>query len=75
MEYRGDLYQFGMLVARVEGSNAASVRREIAHYILMYGQDGEVEPKFYFRRKAGLRWSKIMLTGPVRRRQRSRSSP
>lgn len=59
MEYRGDLYQFGMRVARVEGSDASAVRSEIAHYMLMYGLDGEVEPKFYCRAKAGLRWSKI----------------
>jgi hypothetical protein len=37
------LWQGGMLVATVEGPTRAFAEREIAHYALMYGQDGPVE--------------------------------
>ena len=43
VEYRGRVRQGGMIVATVEGRGRKFVEREIAHYALVYGQDGPVE--------------------------------
>lgn len=44
--WKAELWQDGMIVAKVEGSTEAAVDREIQHYAMMYAQDGPVEIKF-----------------------------
>lgn len=48
--YKGEVWQGGMRVAAVEGSNYANVNRETAHYAATYAQDGEVEVRRYEKR-------------------------
>lgn len=50
-QYNASLFQNGLQVAGVSGPNKESVQREIAHYALLYGQDGPVEIKANFNVK------------------------
>ena len=40
---RYELWQDGMRVVVVEATNNKEAKREIAHYAMMYGQDGPVK--------------------------------
>ena len=41
--YEAELWQDGMCLAAVDCSTEEDMRREIAHYALVYGQDGPVK--------------------------------
>ena len=45
IEYSYALYQDGVKVAQVYAASDKKAKSEIAHYALMYGQDGPVEIK------------------------------
>jgi hypothetical protein len=43
--WKAELWQAGVIVAKVEGPTQAAIGREIQHYAMMYVQDGPVEVK------------------------------
>lgn len=43
MNYAYGLFQAGVMVAAVYSARQEDAEREIAHYALIYGQDGPVE--------------------------------
>jgi hypothetical protein len=44
--YRVELWWNGEFAAAVEGKSLKSIEREIAHYAMIYGQDGSLEVRF-----------------------------
>lgn len=46
-DFRAELWQGGIMVACVEGSDESSVQREINHYALVYSEDGPCTIKIH----------------------------
>lgn len=55
--HRGRILQDGMVVAEVSSGNLSDVQREIAHYAMMYGQDGPVAAEI----RKGKRWVALFV--------------
>lgn len=43
LRFTGSVWQNGVQVAAVDAPDEESLERELAHYAMMYGQDGPVE--------------------------------
>ena len=51
-EIEFEVWQNGAMEAGGTTTNAKAALQEADHYALMYGQDGPVEVKFFFRQSA-----------------------
>ena len=59
-EWRAVIMQGGVAVAQCHANNEAAARREGAHYLMMYGQDGPAQMQVSEKRNG--RWARASAT-------------
>ena len=50
---RAEIWQFGVMVACVEGPSRKAIERDVCHYAVQYAQDGPLSIRYAQRKPSG----------------------